>query len=147
MGPFHRATMPHSKEYASCSCLKKACIIFQNPTHLSYWPYEEGRARAFSQRECLMKRSQQPDIRLFGLRRIGHQSFRPGFAIFVYFIRNTRLDRLHRNDPWLLPTPIRLHPQSYRTLRETINVVPNIQECICKQTQAPADIIYKSPGK
>ena len=84
---------------------------------------------------------------LFGLRRIGHQSFRPGFAIFVYFIRNTRLDQLHRNDSWLLPTTIRLHPQSYRTLRETINVVPNIQECICKQTQAPADIIYKSPGK
>lgn len=63
VGPFHRATMPHSKEYASCSCLKKDCIIFQNPTHLSYWPYEEGRARAFSQRECLMKRNQQPDIR------------------------------------------------------------------------------------
>ena len=84
---------------------------------------------------------------LFGPRRIGHQSFRRGFAISVYLIRNTRLDQFHGNDPWLLPTPIRLHPQSYRTLRGTISVDPNIQECICKQTQAPADIMYEPPGK
>lgn len=92
-----------------------------------------------------MKRNQQPGIRALWAEKDWSPIFQARLAISVYFIRNTRLDQLHRNDPWLLPTPIRLHPQSYRTLRETINVAPTIQECICKQTQAPADIIYKIP--
>jgi hypothetical protein len=33
------------------------------------------------------------------------------------------------------------------TFTEAISMVPNFQVCVCKQTQIPADIIYKFPDK
>lgn len=38
-------------------------------------------------------------------------------------------------------------PRGYITLRERINMAPNIQEHIYKQMHIPVDIIYKFPGE
>lgn len=108
--------MPRVKEYASCFCSERDCVICQEPIHLFSKVSEEGRSRVFLKRECLLKR--RTSKRASGISPV---SWTVNISMWTY-ITDAKLYRLHKNDPWLLLIPTGLCPQSYMTSRETINV-------------------------
>ena len=108
------ATVPHVREHASCFCLKRDCIIFRKPVHLSCWLYEEGGPGPSSRGSVSWKETSKLTSGFFVLRRISLASQAMHICVRMY-IRETRLDQLHGNDPQLLPAPIGLRPRDYRT--------------------------------